>query len=381
MTDVRKSTVPRPTDVEWYYERDGVQIGPVAEETLMHAARLGEIKSDTLVWRDDQDEWMEAARIPRLAFIVGSIARPLTTGRTPVSRRADQTKEALDVTPLAPEAVPATEADPSPDEPQQYAELHDAVAEEESAEATIDPVQVREILERTSRFPAVGASQLRSDFPSRLSSGRWVPPASVATNPPLAAAHGWSVQRIVVLSASSLLAAAVLILAVRGANSERSSSRATLSSEPARDPAQGSSPDAPASRATAMDAPERPPSAISAQELATSAANTNAADVVVEAGPLDGQSLSRRVTRALRVFDEQCWTRYRVPIGPITQNPSVRVELSIDRAGRVRNIEASKSPQGYRGVGPCIIGRMRGWRFPKADEESRAVVIVKRGGQ
>ncbi|MGE5783458.1 MAG: hypothetical protein ACM3ZE_02670, partial [Myxococcales bacterium] len=88
--------------------------------------------------------------------------------------------------------------------------------------------------------------------------------------------------------------------------------------------------------------------------------------------------LNAKLQRALPMFDEQCWNKLRVRVPNVPSNPSIRVEMSIDRDGNVYAIDATKSPRGYWGVGPCIIGRMRGWKFPRAEGGSRASVTVAR---
>jgi hypothetical protein len=89
----KSSVVPRPAKVEWHYERDGVQIGPITEDELRQAARSGEIKSDTLVWQAAFDEWKDAASVPAVAYIVGRLAKPRGIAQEALPRRVNHEEE------------------------------------------------------------------------------------------------------------------------------------------------------------------------------------------------------------------------------------------------------------------------------------------------
>jgi hypothetical protein len=100
--------------------------------------------------------------------------------------------------------------------------------------------------------------------------------------------------------------------------------------------------------------------------------------VVTVSGPLDPALFLQHLKRALPIFDEQCWDVYRVPGVKAEPRPSVSIELDVDRTGRVYDARSGKAPKAYRGVGRCIAGRARGWKFPPAEEGTHAVVTVKR---
>jgi hypothetical protein len=51
---------------QWYYSREGQQLGPVAWEELYRLASSGQIAATDLVWREGMPNWAEARTIPNL---------------------------------------------------------------------------------------------------------------------------------------------------------------------------------------------------------------------------------------------------------------------------------------------------------------------------
>lgn len=43
--------------MQWYYEKDGTRVGPVADAELDNLARSGVVRADTLVWHDGMSDW------------------------------------------------------------------------------------------------------------------------------------------------------------------------------------------------------------------------------------------------------------------------------------------------------------------------------------
>ena len=57
--------------MEWHYVKDGVQTGPVSEETFRSLIQQGDIRPETLVWRVGMPQW-----IPRAECVDGASGGP-----------------------------------------------------------------------------------------------------------------------------------------------------------------------------------------------------------------------------------------------------------------------------------------------------------------
>lgn len=386
MTAASESSVPHSADVEWFYLHDDVQIGPVSEERLMHAVKQGLVKPDTPVWQKAFDRWKAAANIPMIAINLRENGATLPSEFPNLSRRTGPTqlatRQADGPFVTQPPAVHLIDDEAVLD-------LDDAVTEDEAVEPVIDAQQVREILERTSRNP-----------PERS-----IPPASVTSTPTssgVRARKPWGNPRLVSLAGASLLTIAAFAAWTGGESQGRqhpadaAASAASVASAPTID-ARLVKPEAPleldGSRKTSL------PSILKGAELraptptaevlakvatpdapqAGSTESVQASELVrVESGLLDAQLFVKKLKRALPMFDQQCWDKARAPVGTVDKNPSITIELAVDRLGNVYDIKSSKAPEGYRGAGHCIIGRIRGWKFPRMDQGSRAVMTVAR---
>jgi hypothetical protein len=359
MTDASKPSVPRPAKAAWYYEREGVQVGPISEASLLSAARQGQIKPDTLVWQQAHYEWKEAASLPLFAGILRPYPKPLGTAGAAMPRRIESPRARVDM-PTATEPLP----EPSAEQPIVPQDLQDAVVDEEEVDRVIDVYQVREILERTSQHP----------------SERSIPPAGIASSPapaqgPASSPLGVSL-RVGLVGASLLVGTSVVMFITRqpqGPDAVLASADRILPKHvgAAAPMAEIAAPKVPMSRVESQSDP------VPHDALAEASKNATG-PVMITQGNLDARLFLGKLKRALPMFDKQCWDSWRAPVGEVAKSPSLRVEMRIDTWGHVREIESSKPPSGYRGVGRCIIGRMRGWRFPKADEETRAVITVAR---
>lgn len=345
--------VNHPEEVDWYYLDDGVQVGPLSERSLIGAARQNRIGPATLIWQRGFTHWKQAATIPMVAVNLGAGA----CAEEEVLGLGDSTDSAS--------PMPAT--------------LGDAVNDDEAAEPPVDLQQVRAILQRASRPPPERASSTRTSRPPQE---RTIPPASVSTNPPgpMRTLQPRRLGQWIPLAAIPLAIGVVGVVLIT-----RATRRSSAPSVAVEARAEASNPSASGSGAPGPRALDGDASSQSAADHATP--NTNAtpesaalaSDLAsVISGSLDVQILNAKLQRALPMFDQQCWDRLRVHVPRADSNPAIRVEMSIDRNGNVYAIEASKSPRGYWGAGPCIIGRMRGWKFPRAESGSRATVTVSR---
>lgn len=96
--------------------------------------------------------------------------------------------------------------------------------------------------------------------------------------------------------------------------------------------------------------------------------STGAADV--EGGTLDPNAISSVVRRRLAAV-KQCYERQ------LNRNPDLRgkitVRFTIGATGAVVDISVEANTMGDDEVAQCIVGRMRGWRFPKPEGGSVTV--------
>ena len=70
--------------MQWYYSKNGVQLGPVSENEIRMKLASGEISASDLVWRDGMNDWLPAAKVPDLtplsAFPLAPSAPPPVFG-------------------------------------------------------------------------------------------------------------------------------------------------------------------------------------------------------------------------------------------------------------------------------------------------------------
>jgi hypothetical protein len=50
----------------WWYRKNGSQVGPVEESTLMHSFASGMLGSEDFVWTDGMPQWLPAQQVPEL---------------------------------------------------------------------------------------------------------------------------------------------------------------------------------------------------------------------------------------------------------------------------------------------------------------------------
>ena len=53
--------------MEWYYAKNGQQLGPVSQESLLGMYQSGEIKGSDLVWNETMTEWLPLSAAPGLS--------------------------------------------------------------------------------------------------------------------------------------------------------------------------------------------------------------------------------------------------------------------------------------------------------------------------
>lgn len=60
--------------MQWYYSKNGTQLGPVEESDLRGKIASGEISSTDLVWKEGMTDWLPSARVPDLAGVAAVVA-------------------------------------------------------------------------------------------------------------------------------------------------------------------------------------------------------------------------------------------------------------------------------------------------------------------
>lgn len=404
MTSSSESSVPPAAAVGWYYLLNGVQVGPLSERELLDIATRGEITPDTLVWQPSfRQRWKPAASIPMIAVSLGCFGQLGRDRSTAWSRRTNQNNQQQPSQTFSEAAL----------ERLTPADLDDAVNEEEAAEPVLDAQQMHEILERASCHPpersippatvrdslspaprvkkrhfgsgyllAIGAGSVLVGITGVvLSTIPWhssrvveaqAQPSLVALNEVHPAANPTAASTV---NRSALPSTSVIVR-----DTSAIANTASAAASVVTDPVVSSASDKSAAVETAGAAEKSAVEDVTANlQIAATPAVDKASRVSVTSGPLEAQAFETRLKRARPMFDRQCWDRLRLRLDNVTEHPEVRVEISVDRTGHVYDVVSSKAPRGYHGAGLCIIGRMRGWRFPITDGNTHAVMTVARG--
>ncbi len=90
--------------MQWYYSKNGTQLGPVPQGELQAKLASGEVSPSDLVWREGQADWLPASQVAELRVeSATSYASP------PVSldKDAPYTQPAANPVPQAPQGYPA----------------------------------------------------------------------------------------------------------------------------------------------------------------------------------------------------------------------------------------------------------------------------------
>lgn len=71
--------------MQWYYSKNGTQLGPVEEGELRAKIASGEISSADLVWREGMTDWLPSAKVPELAGVAAATAPAYAPPAPPTS--------------------------------------------------------------------------------------------------------------------------------------------------------------------------------------------------------------------------------------------------------------------------------------------------------
>jgi hypothetical protein len=55
--------------MQWYYSKNGVQLGPVEQSEILAKLSVGEISSTDMVWRDGMTDWLPISKVNALAVM------------------------------------------------------------------------------------------------------------------------------------------------------------------------------------------------------------------------------------------------------------------------------------------------------------------------
>lgn len=77
---------------QWYYEKNGQQLGPVPENQIQGLIQSGQLRSADLVWREGMTDWMSLGSVPELAQLLPPSALA-PAGRRPPAPREDDEEE------------------------------------------------------------------------------------------------------------------------------------------------------------------------------------------------------------------------------------------------------------------------------------------------
>ncbi len=69
--------------MQWYYEQDGAQQGPVEEDELRAMLHARTVTGATLVWREGMENWEPAGQIPEWAELMPAPAHAAVPGYAP----------------------------------------------------------------------------------------------------------------------------------------------------------------------------------------------------------------------------------------------------------------------------------------------------------
>ena len=56
--------------MQWYYSKNGTQLGPVEEVDLRSKLATGEVSPSDLIWREGMTDWQPVARVPEFGAVV-----------------------------------------------------------------------------------------------------------------------------------------------------------------------------------------------------------------------------------------------------------------------------------------------------------------------
>lgn len=68
--------------MQWYYAKNGVQLGPIGIDELKSKIASGEVGAGDMVWRDGMPDWRKASEVQELA-VVSAAPQPVSPPQGP----------------------------------------------------------------------------------------------------------------------------------------------------------------------------------------------------------------------------------------------------------------------------------------------------------
>ena len=62
--------------MSWYYSKNGMQLGPIAEEELLQKSRDGEVAATDLIWKEGMGDWKPLGQVPEFQGSVPAVVTP-----------------------------------------------------------------------------------------------------------------------------------------------------------------------------------------------------------------------------------------------------------------------------------------------------------------
>ncbi|MEP2774874.1 MAG: GYF domain-containing protein [Luteolibacter sp.] len=78
--------------MSWYYSKNGMQLGPVAEEELLAKSKSGEVAATDLIWKEGMADWTPLGQVPEFQLSASTPAAmtppPSSMGSVPMPQPA-----------------------------------------------------------------------------------------------------------------------------------------------------------------------------------------------------------------------------------------------------------------------------------------------------
>lgn len=75
-----QSATRNPPIMQWYYSKNGTQLGPVEQSELIAKLTSGEVAPSDLVWREGMVDWLPSAQINELRTLMPASQSPMAAG-------------------------------------------------------------------------------------------------------------------------------------------------------------------------------------------------------------------------------------------------------------------------------------------------------------
>ena len=62
--------------MSWYYSKNGMQLGPVAEEELLAKSKSGEVAATDLIWKEGMGDWKPLGDVPEFQGSLPAVVPP-----------------------------------------------------------------------------------------------------------------------------------------------------------------------------------------------------------------------------------------------------------------------------------------------------------------